>query len=57
MQQVIATVWKKVMENERNFHDNIQIFIVIYEKSRYSKSNTKLAETNAPIIIPRRLTP
>jgi hypothetical protein len=45
-----------VMEKEKSPHGNIQLVIVIRKESLYSRSNTKLAEINAPIIIPRRLT-
>jgi hypothetical protein len=55
-QQVIATAFEKVMEKEKNSRGDIQLVIVICKESLYSRSNTKLAEINAPIIIPRKLT-
>lgn len=47
---------EKAIEKEKSSHGNIQLVIVIRKESLYSRSNTKLAEINAPIIIPRRLT-
>ena len=52
-QQVNCNGIEKVMEKEKREHT---ISYCHSQGKLYSRSNTKLAEINAPIIIPRRLT-